>query len=253
MQPQTTLSNRYAIRRLNATFIRFLQGILGVWLFHANRHLGYQKEKEAFYQLKTKLLNRFGIRDGYDMQLLPPVRCRRCRGTGRVYEEDEQEVIDCEDCDGTGNYHDTAYVVLNRFRLGRFVFHQPFARYRRHTLPELFVYLLDDPNRQIQGKTRKVPTRWSAEAKCWLFLLFEPRQIGFALSTIRAYEPLTFGVIATPLYLMRWCRLQVVRSYNRLLRQWRLRNGSFAPPSYRLFRSAPPVVLLDEPDEDLPF
>lgn len=88
-------------------------------------------DKEAFYRMKTIILKRLGTRDGFDIQHFEGKICWSCHGTGvymgsHTYSGDTWHDI-CDHC-VNGWYKRPVWVVLDRYRLGGFVFHQPAER-----------------------------------------------------------------------------------------------------------------------------
>lgn len=81
---------------------------------------GQKVWKDRFYGIKNRILHRWGKRDGIDLQAFDGKRCWSCEGTGGLYEP-----CGCYKCDGTGWYRSPRIVQLNRWRLGRYVFHEP--------------------------------------------------------------------------------------------------------------------------------
>jgi len=68
--------------------------------------------RERFYEIKDRLLHRFGEADGLDYQKINK-KCWDCNDGVNDWDGGS-----CERCDGTGNYS-TTYVKLERRRLGR--------------------------------------------------------------------------------------------------------------------------------------
>lgn len=76
--------------------------------------------KDEFYALKSRLLERYGTPDGYDVQHIPGKPCWSCEGTGGLYEP-----CGCYKCGGSGWFKHPVWISLKRHRFGRFVFHTP--------------------------------------------------------------------------------------------------------------------------------
>ena len=88
------------------------------------RALGEQTQ--SFYKLKTELLKRFAVLDGWDHQLVVKI-CWNCNGTGEEpYELDyiNDEPVTCNRCYGDGEYKRVEWCLL-RYRLGQAIFHCP--------------------------------------------------------------------------------------------------------------------------------
>lgn len=89
-------------------------------------------DRERFYAMKTRILQRFATQDGVDLQELPGKPCWSCDGSGTFYHLYSGDADTCWKCDGSGWFQSPRYVTLQRWRLGRFVFHQPIDRgYRK--------------------------------------------------------------------------------------------------------------------------
>ena len=105
---------------------------LGRLLHLANASPPFEFRKE-FYALKEEILERYGTRDGHDVQHIPGKECYTCDGTG-IFERYNGDTDYCYRCGGSGWYKSPVWVVLERFRLGRFSFHIP--RKRSYTKPD---------------------------------------------------------------------------------------------------------------------
>ena len=87
-------------------------------------------DREVFYQMKTEILSRFGNPDGFDIQYFKGKKCWTCDGTGTYgsyYHSGQMFNEACYRC-FKGWYKRPVWVVLDRYHLGRFVFHQPAER-----------------------------------------------------------------------------------------------------------------------------
>lgn len=80
----------------------------------------YLERQIYFYPLKNKLLKKYGIADGYDLQKIER-QCWQCEGTGIDEWHDSEQ---CTFCEGTGIYK-TVEIVLARCKLGKKVYHLP--------------------------------------------------------------------------------------------------------------------------------
>lgn len=114
-----------------------MKGSLGALLHIANSYPG-AVNKKRFYAMKTRILERFGKRDGFDIQHIKGKDCWTCEGSGvyvgyHFYSGDEWRDT-CNRCWGTGWYKQPVWVRLERFDLGGFVFHTP--RERLYEEPE---------------------------------------------------------------------------------------------------------------------
>ena len=88
-------------------------------------------DKAAFYRMKSIILKRLGTRDGFDIQHIKGKKCFTCGGsgiyTGYHFNSGDEWNEPCWRCWG-GWYKRPVWVVLDRYRLGGFVFHQPACR-----------------------------------------------------------------------------------------------------------------------------
>lgn len=76
--------------------------------------------KKRFYDMKNRILHRWGKPDGSDLQAFKGKPCWSCEGTGGLYEPHG-----CYKCDGTGWYKSPRIVQLKRWKFGGYVFHEP--------------------------------------------------------------------------------------------------------------------------------
>lgn len=147
-------------------FLRILTPILSFLLHHANR-LG---KDDAFYRIKRSLLLKYGKADGYDLQYISGRVCFSCDGSGEIRSWYDGEMEMCERCDGSGYYRKPFYVVLNRYRYGKYLFHSPEDR-SYNKVPD------DDTvaravNRIYTYITHKPAERYAHLCKLLLFLFF---------------------------------------------------------------------------------
>lgn len=96
------------------------------WLLHIANSSPI--DKEAFYPVKTRILKRFAIKDGTDLQELAGKRCWSCDGSGIFVHHYSGDEDYCHKCGGNGWYKSPCYVTLQRWELGRYVFHEPIDR-----------------------------------------------------------------------------------------------------------------------------
>lgn len=114
---QTSRANRKGGYLKNSFFIRALCKAL-----HVANAKPPQIIRDQFYDIKDKVLKRFGQAEGFDYQRIDK-KCWDCDGGVSVWNDDY-----CSRCDGSGIYL-TTYVKLERWRLGWRVFHRPVDRY----------------------------------------------------------------------------------------------------------------------------
>lgn len=103
-------------------------------LHHANRSVkdfSFGQYLVDFYRVKDAILRKYGKPDGYDIQHIDGKKCHTCRGTGRYDRWDQYGIYDpswCWHCGGNGWYKDPQWICLQRYQLGRYVFHRPIKR-----------------------------------------------------------------------------------------------------------------------------
>ena len=133
--------------------------ILSWLLYHANR-----KPNKEFYEIKNRILEKYGTHICYDIQHFQGVKCDTCNGTG-IFKCSWKFPETCWSCTGTGWYKPESWVILARIRFGKYsCFHQPLHRiYERP----------DFTDQMIEGYVEKKPTRYSHFARGILFLICE--------------------------------------------------------------------------------
>lgn len=98
-------------------------------LLHIANSYPHAIDKERFYAMKARILKRWAKPDGYDVQHFEGKTCWRCNGTG--FEDDsyfDPDWDDCWKCGGCGWFKPPVWIVLDRYRFGKFVFHTPAER-----------------------------------------------------------------------------------------------------------------------------
>lgn len=129
--------------------MRFVAWLLGL----ANARASSSPHRRDLYDLKDRLLRRYAVRDGEDVQRVVDV-CHGWRFEGCDGDR-------CTKCGGTGVWQ-TRWVMLERWRLAGRVFHRPVGP----TTPRAVDF--------IDGRIwHDVPARVAAEAALWLALLFD--------------------------------------------------------------------------------
>lgn len=98
--------------------------VLGKWLHISNSN---PIHKFAFYEMKEKILDKYGIKLGIEYQEFTR-DCFTCNGsglyTGYSYPDGFEYHVPCNKCDGSGIY-DFYYVELFKYKLGNYYFHIP--------------------------------------------------------------------------------------------------------------------------------
>ncbi|MEC7753800.1 MAG: hypothetical protein VYB44_07205 [Bacteroidota bacterium] len=158
---------------------RLLTLIIGEILHLANRDIP-EKYKTQFYKIKNKLVDKYGVKVGQDIQHIKQ-QCWSCRDG--VFHSDWKEPETCWSCGGTGIYREE-WNRLDKYQVGRHFFHQPIER--------MFIYdpLFDGEAKPIiQGYIRhqKPKYRIGLEMAYWLLLIYgyKPKLRGFATSKPR--------------------------------------------------------------------
>lgn len=141
--------------------------ILPFLLHHANR----TTKSDAFYKIKDHLLRNSEV-VGYDIQFIDGKECHSCDGTG-VYHKHyngEWHKEDCWHCIN-GWYKRPTWVLLERKKFGKYIFHKPIGRKYGVNNP----YKLPDglvPGR-IDGYVDHRYTRYGYLAVLLLFLVYD--------------------------------------------------------------------------------
>lgn len=113
-QLKIKFSSNYGNQISNRMFTAFLT---------CNNADGWE-DRKLFYVLKNEILDKYGIENGYDIQVLNK-HCYGCDGTGvwnYYYHGDNDET--CLKCNGTGVYS-SKHIVLKRYILNKVLFHKP--------------------------------------------------------------------------------------------------------------------------------
>lgn len=132
-------------------------------------------KRQWFYPFKERLLDRYGIPDGYDLQVLPGKVCFRCSGDRHdpyLWDEDQNQPEPCDRCGGSGWWLPPKNVYLHRFKLWGGVFHTP----RMQPPASPFHPLVEEPVMTFEGllPRREVDQNEAARCALLLVLVFEP-------------------------------------------------------------------------------
>lgn len=121
-------------------------------------------KRDRFYAMKMRILRRFGTEDGHDLQYIPGKICFSCDGTG-----DMDDKHDCYKCGGDGWFKSPVWVLLKRWKLGGYSFHEPLQRL--HRKPDTNSL----PRPMIEGYIEHAPYAWHdvQRARFILSLLFD--------------------------------------------------------------------------------
>lgn len=163
--------------------------------------------RREFYDLKDRLLHRYAIAVGEDIQRIRKV-CWDCDGSGVVNgrwisEAAAYSLAECDRCDGTGIYN-TIYVALKRWDFAGYVFHQPQCR----------LYKLRPGDQvAIEGYVQHANLKGhrAKEAQLWLALLCDRRLF---------WRMLTRGGCALGWYGLPMCNVQRAVYVMRDVRLW---------------------------------
>lgn len=141
-------------------------------MLHIANSYPSEVDKVRFYAMKSRILLRFAKHDGIDVQHIPGKQCFGCGGSGTWYHTYSGDPDECDNCCGTGWYKSPKWVILDRYKLGRFVFHSP--RERLYRKPDI-----ECERPQISGYIEHRNYSWRAIG--WshfiLYLLFDWRLI----------------------------------------------------------------------------
>ncbi len=180
-----------------------LNRLLG-WLLHnANSAPPWYGRKE-FYEMKSRLLLRYGTPRYSELQHFQPKECWHCTRPHRWYCDECDEFGKCCRCSGTRIYLPEIWVKLIVYELGKYTFHYPVAKlyelpegrtakYEGKIIHDLKPYLLPD------------------ECRLWLELAFNTRYFFRRLGTSAHYgrysltRPLvTLGTVVALFRFDRW-------------------------------------------------
>jgi len=132
--------------------------VLSELLHRANR----ETRAKEFYAIKNRILQQYGVLQGYELQFIEGKKCFSCGGDG-IYEGWSYKA-ECYKCDGTGWYKLPVYNILSLLKFGKYVFHQPFGR--SYKKPDISVKI-------IEGYIEHDKAKYGATALTILYLLYE--------------------------------------------------------------------------------
>jgi hypothetical protein len=148
-----------------------IKRILSYLLHHANR----EYRSDEFYRVKDKILTKYSKVVGHDVQFIEGKTCRSCGGrgyhekisweTGEVY-----DTVGCSRCWG-GWYKQPTWVLLQRLKFGKYIFHKPIVRKFGKKNPFIEDYPLS--NEVIEGYIDHTRTKFGKDARTILFLLYD--------------------------------------------------------------------------------
>lgn len=150
--------------------IRFFKScftmLLGYLLHLANRSVSIIS-REGFYDLKVKLLKRYGTFDSIEMQHVKK-ECYSCKDG--IFISKWKEPQTCWACCGTGVYTEF-YTRLEKYKLGKYYFHTPTEKL------SIYEYkpIEGDKTVLIEGLIEHTRPNYNLarEATLWLYLFFD--------------------------------------------------------------------------------
>ena len=205
-----------------------MKTILSWLLHHANRN----GKNEHFYAIKNRLIKKYGVFIGYDVQFIEGKKCWSCGETGvykginwRTDESFEDKCWHCLD----GWYKSPVWNILGKYQFGKYTFHQPYQR----------VYSKPDISSPvIEGYIEHKKSRWSSFACFVLFLLFEKNFLK------RYYRESGNG------WYLRWWRLENIGS--NLIHLLKYRNKAL-PFRRKIHLMESKKYDMETSDDSLPF
>ena len=140
--------------------------LLGYLLHLANRSVSIIS-REGFYNLKKKLLQKYGTFDSVEMQHIKK-ECYSCKNG--VFISKWKEPQTCWACCGTGIYTEF-WTRLEKHKLGNYYFHTPTERFLRHQ----YKPIEGDKTISIEGLIEHTKPKYNLarEATLWLYLFFD--------------------------------------------------------------------------------
>jgi hypothetical protein len=146
-----------------------IKHILSYLLHHANR----ETNMEEFYKIKDKIITKYGKGIGHDVQFIEGKKCRSCGGFGyhRKYSWETGKVYDTVDCYHCwwGWYKQPTWVLLERIRFGKYIFHKPVER--KYGSKNPFDHIVNNP--VIEGYIDHTRSKYGKDALVILFLLYD--------------------------------------------------------------------------------
>lgn len=143
-------------------------------------HLANQDSCDQWFALKRRLLIRFGVRDGFDLQDLIK-HCRECNGAGYI-SPDPDHRFRCRRC-RDGIYART-FNQLHRWQVQGWLFHTPERVYSQVAAD----YLRDEARSVITTvkQYRRGFPRLAREAQLWLLFVFD-RHLWRSMMVVSCY------------------------------------------------------------------
>lgn len=134
------------------------------WLLH-HGNTGYRCQK--FYDIKNMLLDKYGIPEGIDVQLIYGKECISCEGTGIYHGYYGSQY--CYRCAGSGMYKDDRIVKLLKIKFGKYSFHKPI----QSTILTTYNKDIIHPQPNIYGYITHEKSKYCSLARFILFLVYE--------------------------------------------------------------------------------
>jgi len=142
--------------------------ILAWLLHHANR----EGKDKLFYNIKSKILSRYGKFVGWDIQFIEGKECWSCNGSGTFKSWWKMPEL-CWSCMGTGWYKDPVWNILERIEFGNYTLHQP--QERRYTKPAI----ANIPSTYFEGYINHKRSKFGEYAKFILFLIYDRKVLKY--------------------------------------------------------------------------
>lgn len=172
----------------------------------------HQFNKQHFYVMKHALLEQFGTKDGYDVQVIIK-KCYSCKDGIYNHWEDEEYHEVCWNCNGSGIYSNTIW-KLNRFKINDYLFHVPDGRL--HDLKGLKY------KNEIIGVIKHSPTKHNPQF-AFLILLFFYDRIGF----YTAFKNYTYSLRTNAKFKWKNCMKAAGNTLNGMLKYFGVNREEF--------------------------
>lgn len=144
--------------------------ILSTLLHHANR----ETKADEFYKIKDRILTRYGTVVGYDVQFIEGKKCHSCNGTGQFKKLNQYGfVYDIDSCWHCirGWYKRPTWVLLQRIRFGKYIFHKPIEKKYGKANP--FINECGVNKNAIDGYIDHSRTEYGKDALVILYLIYD--------------------------------------------------------------------------------
>jgi len=139
-----------------------MKKVIGLLLHYANKEKPKTTFKQ-FFNLKERLLKKYGCEQGFDVQHIVK-DCHSCNN-GMFYKYWEECYVSCYNCLGTGVYANY-WVRLDKYCVGEYKFHLPNGRSDKEIV---------GGDKVVYGYIRHRLPKYNISRECllWLYLLFD--------------------------------------------------------------------------------